>query len=299
MGDFVFKNIPTEGFDPEAGFIDRVSNPTPSRKSYTSEVTQFDEQSDVPVNRLSNPSVRSAAHNMNLPDDTPRISNSFPTKRVTVQEDEVLVLPEEASYDSSRASNPTPTRRGYTPVSPFYRDVPVVKSPIPVLSDDPYSRASNPTPTRRRSSKSTFADNEKATADTLIGTENDRVSNPTPRRRDNSSLNFSEPTTMNNAASVSLNDESLLRASNPTPTRRNGMSVQPVPTEKYEKDAEPVLSFSGLSNLDRSGVIGLERESNPTPTRRIFSMEAPPSDDEDDNNENDNRFSNYTPTHRR
>ena len=33
MSDLVFKHIPKEGFDPNTGFSERTSNPTPSRLS--------------------------------------------------------------------------------------------------------------------------------------------------------------------------------------------------------------------------------------------------------------------------
>ena len=41
MDDLVFKNIPVEGFDPQSGFSDRVSNPTPSRSGAVAEVPRM------------------------------------------------------------------------------------------------------------------------------------------------------------------------------------------------------------------------------------------------------------------
>lgn len=83
MSDLVFKHIPEEGFDPNTGFSERTSNPTPSRRSSVDG---------------SIPTAPTEENNSDL-----RLSHPMPSGR----SGEDL----EAATIDSRASNPTPTRR--------------------------------------------------------------------------------------------------------------------------------------------------------------------------------------------
>ena len=83
MSDLVFKHIPKEGFDPNTGFSERTSNPTPSRRSSVDG---------------SIPTAPTEENNSDL-----RLSHPMPSGR----SGEDL----EAATIDSRASNPTPTRR--------------------------------------------------------------------------------------------------------------------------------------------------------------------------------------------
>ena len=83
MSDLVFKHIPEEGFDPDMGFSERTSNPTPSRRSSVDS---------------SIPTIPTEENNSDS-----RLSHPMPSGR----SGEEL----EAATIDSRASNPTPTRR--------------------------------------------------------------------------------------------------------------------------------------------------------------------------------------------
>lgn len=296
MDDLVFKNIPVEGFDPQSGFSDRVSNPTPSRSGAVVGVPEDEISVPVSDSRLSNPSVRSGNNDMSFSGDASRLSNPTPSRKPTSKVD----MEEQGSEADtisvtdplSRASNPTPTRRGSRSISPgdavfsgagFVPDVSV--------NDDPYSRASNPTPTRRRRNSAAVSSTDAPVFGTAAGVNLSRASNPTPRRRATMD-NSDQP----NTESMSfVADEPFSRASNPTPTRRGNTAVV-MPQEFISSDENASLSFASVTDPYGAGRTEDSRASNPTPTRRLFGSDSAPTDDEYDDS---SRLSNISPSSRK
>lgn len=296
MDDLVFKNIPVEGFDPQSGFSDRVSNPTPSRSGAVVGVPEDEISVPVSDSRLSNPSVRSGNNDMSFSGDASRLSNPTPSRKPTSKADMEEQVPEADTLSVtdpfSRASNPTPTRRGSKAVSPIDTSF-SEPEPEPVVSDsdDPYSRASNPTPTRRRGNSAAVPSPDTPVFGTMAGVDMSRASNPTPRRRtttDNSDAQNSEP--MNFVA-----DEPFSRASNPTPTRRGSAAIV-MPEEFTSSDETASLSFASVTDPYGAGRTEDSRASNPTPTRRLFGTDSAPTDDEYDDS---SRLSNISPSSRK
>lgn len=292
MDDLVFKNIPVEGFDPQSGFSDRISNPTPSRNGGIAEVLGDEISVSGSDSRLSNPSVRSGNNNMSFSGEASRLSNPTPSRKPVSNVDVDKQVPEadilSVTDPFSRASNPTPTRRGFRAVSPTDTSF-SEPDPVPVVfdSDDPYSRASNPTPTRRRGNSAAVPSPDG----TIAGVDMNRASNPTPRRRttkDNSDTPDSEP--MNFVA-----DEPFSMASNPTPTRRGSTAIV-MPKEFTSSDETVSLSFASVTDPYGAGCTEDSRASNPTPARRLFGSDSAPTDDEYDDS---SRLSNISPSSRK
>ena len=151
MSDLIFKHIPEEGFDPNTGFSERTSNPTPSRRSSVDG---------------SIPTAPTEENNSDL-----RLSHPMPSGR----SGEDL----EAATIDSRASNPTPTRR---------RTMTSVESDVVSYEGD--SRPSNPTPTRQRTGNTPIPEKPVSLSFSSVGgaygannTDGGRASNPTPTRR--------------------------------------------------------------------------------------------------------------------
>ena len=192
----------------------------------------------------------------------------------------------------SRASNPTPTRRGsrsISPVAAVFSGAEIV--PDVSANDDPYSRVSNPTPTRRRGNSAAVSSTDAPVFGAMAGVDMSRASNPTPRRRttiDNSDAQNSEP--MNFVA-----DEPFSMASNPTPTRRGSTAVV-MPQEFISSDETASLSFASVTDPYGAGRTEDSRASNPTPTRRLFGSDSAPTDDEYDDS---SRLSNISPSSRK
>lgn len=155
MSDLVFKHIPEEGFDPNTGFSERTSNPTPSRRSSVDG---------------SIPTAPTEENNSDL-----RLSHPMPSGR----SGEDL----EAATIDSRASNPTPRR-----CKEF--DTPVMTSTGSFTPEQIASRASNPTPTRQRTGNTPIPEKPVSLSFSSVGgaygannTDGGRASNPTPTRR--------------------------------------------------------------------------------------------------------------------
>lgn len=289
MDDLVFKNIPVEGFDPQSGFSNRVSNPTPSRSGITPEMPRDDMSAPVFESRLSNPSVRLESADISFSSDLSRLSNPTPSRKVATNEATDSVTPQidsSASAESfSRISNPTPTRRASMPETPTAFGASETEV---LINDDPYSRASNPTPTRRRVN---ISSNDTPIFGTITGVDMSRASNPTPRRRtttDNSDLPNTETTSF-------VADEPFSRVSNPTPTRRGNTSIV-MPGEFTSSDEVASLSFASVTDPYGAGRTEDSRASNPTPTRRLFGSDSVPTDDEYDDS---SRLSNISPSSRK
>ncbi|MBE6843101.1 MAG: hypothetical protein E7510_09785 [Ruminococcus sp.] len=163
MGDLSFKDIPSEGFNSDCGFTDRISNPTPSRKS------------SVVDDRISNPVPRES--------DFDRLSNATPTRKrnndtdvstVPFSSDDKRVMSD--ASNCFRASNPTPDRRKRGADS-----FQVPKSDE--QASDSYSRASNPTPTRRRRSELSSPPVTFSSLGADVSDDVSRASNPTISNR--------------------------------------------------------------------------------------------------------------------
>lgn len=298
MDDLVFKNIPAEGFDPQSGFSDRVSNPTPSRNGGT--VDAPEDEFVVPVSesdRLSNPSIRTGNGDMSFSGEISRLSNPTPSRKQSPVDDTVKPViqddsPTHVVDEFSRASNPTPTRRSANSVQPFNdSDTDVESVPNVAAIDDPYSRASNPTPTRRRRSASEVP--EPVLYGVIPDVDISRASNPTPRRRAGEIP--ITPDTSGTDPMAFVPDKTFSRASNPTPTRRGG-SAPIIPEDPSIADDSSSLSFSSVTDPYGSGIAEDSRASNPTPTRRIFGTDTAPSDDDYDDS---NRLSNISPSSRK
>lgn len=242
MDDLVFKNIPVEGFDPQSGFSNRVSNPTPSRSGVTPEMSRDDMSAPVFESRLSNTSVRLESADISFSSDLSRLSNPTLSHKVATNEATDSVTPQIDSSASaepfSRISNPTPTRRASMPET----STALGASETEVLiNDDPYSRASNPTPTRRRVN---ISSNDTPIFGTITGVD-------------------------------------MSRASNLTPTRRGNTSIV-MPGEFTSSDEVASLSFASVTDPYGAGRTEDSRVSNPTPTRRLFGSDSVPTDDEYD-----------------
>lgn len=283
MEDLLFKNIPAEGFDPNCGFTDRISNPTPSR-SNTESATGHEQRPPVDNNRLSNVQTRDSSIT-GYSDVTDRLSNATPSRRnlstesipqstqSTYNDNERM----SSTFDASRASNPTPSRR-----------VAVSSSSYASPSADDYSRASNPTPTRRF--QNVFSESPVTFPNVITETEDlSRASNPTPTRR--STENIYEYSTASQNATV-LAEDVESRLSNTIPTRRERECSSPF----FDSDTAESLTFESADNPYGVGVpsgISDSRASNPTPTRR--TAQTSPVQEEGFNFDND-RLSNYTPS---
>lgn len=351
MDDLLFKNIPAEGFDPNCGFSERISNPTPSRtaavddrlsstQTRESVSTGYSDDSD----RLSNatPTRRTVAPTIPSPPNSPcsfdgsdrmssatdrsrmsntsserttstfttsqptsfgnateysdiadRMSSATPTRRRSA--DSVPVPPPTvlndgqrglSEVDDSRASNPTPTRRGRTD-NPF--EVP--NSYIPPVDSD--SRVSNPTPTRRRQSGSSEPPVTFSSLGVEVPDDVGRASNPTPTRR--SSVSAVPPISEQSGISISATEDDIQsRMSSPTPTRRTQHGFVSPFVDDSSVQTKP-LSFA--SATDPYGVDD-SRASNPTPTRRDSQSQSIFQDEGFGFNDDD-RMSSCTPSSRK
>lgn len=301
MDDLIFKNIPAEGFDPQTGFSDRFSNPTPSRTGSVSDDSIDETLSPTFDNRLSNPFVRTNVSDTSFSGESTRLSNPTPSRRsgtVAAEFSEDVPAIQSGSDPFSRASNPTPTRRGTKELSPFdsaeteSQDFSSLSVSAPI--DDPCSRASNPTPTRRRSA-TVASDMDSSSFGVVSGVDVSRASNPTPRRRTGETP-FSAPISNGETMPMSfVPDETFSRASNPTPTRRGDAASLPTDSSQITVDTSSLL-FSSVTDPYGTGLTEDSRASNPTPTRRVFGSDEAPSDDEYDDS---NRLSHITPSSRK
>ncbi|MCM1508167.1 MAG: hypothetical protein NC177_13715 [Ruminococcus flavefaciens] len=254
MDDLLFKNIPTEGFDPNCGFTDRISNPTPSRNSQSNGVSSVSKPDDrlsswherprnstgysEPTDRLSNatPSRRNTVPNYPVDqgrassfDESDRMSSVVGSRLSNTNSDRgnLSVSPQAApvangfnTYDdmADRMSSISPTRRGSS-------DGISVPPPLPAgeveeqrtVDATDFSRASNPTPTRRESTSNPY----ETFSDLPIDGDS-RVSNPTPTRRRQNAF-VEQPVTF--ASFGSEIPEEVNRISNPTPTRRDTSGI--------------------------------------------------------------------------
>ncbi len=292
MSDLVFKNIPAEGFDPQTGFSERLSNSTPSRSHTFTDTPTNEISTPISDDRLSNLSVRPRNNDMDFSEDMSRLSTPTPShKQMLITDENETISQMNMSSETdplSRASNPTPTRRRAK--SNFDASVSEKRSAFEVFAaDDPYSRVSLPTPTRREINFTPLPD--APISGTIDGVDMNRVSNPTPRRRDtgeNQGLPDSVP--MNFVA-----DEHFSRASNSTPTRRCDNAAV-IPEESSVIDETLSLSFASVTDSYDKELTEDARASNPTPTRRIFGSDNAPSNDEYDDN---SRLSNISPSSRK
>lgn len=286
MEDLLFKNIPAEGFDPNCGFTDRISNPTPSRSN--SESAMAHEQCPPVDDRLSN--VQTCESSVTgYSDITDRLSNVAPSRRnlstESVPQDTQLPCNDNermsSIFDASCASNPTSSCR-------------VVAGSSSCISPsvDDYSRASNPTPTRRFQ----YAFSEPPVTFQNVNTEMEedlsRVSNPTPTRRSTEKTYETSTTQPNVIDHLQMTEDVESRLSNITTTRRKIDDSSPF----FDSDTAESLTFESVENPYGVGVqfgIGDSRTSNSTPTRR--TIQAPPAQEEGFNNDSV-RLSNYTPS---
>lgn len=251
MDDLIFKNIPTEGFDTESRFTERVSNPTPSRKNST--ISSADTSFSVSEQYCSN----------------------YSTENPSAQ-------PQDFSQDS-RLSNPTPTRRRR--ISNETMSAPVISG---VSADDYNSRLSSATPTRRcRQEENT----NNSSFGVISGVESSRNSNPTPRRRGNSFVSeILPPPKTEQRQSDSY--QTRLEVSEPSESTYNIPPINSV-SDQAEDDEES-LSFASVDNpygVEENNI----RISVPPIVRKPFESETI----SDSNNADNNRLSNYTPTHRK
>ena len=146
MNDLIFKNIPAEGFDTENGFTERVSNPTPSRKN--SPASSVDTSFSVSEQHFSNSSTENPSVQPQTFSQESRLSNPTPTRRRRIS-DETMATPTisvtSADDYNSRLSNTTPTRR-------CRQEKNTSNSSFGVILGVDSSRDSNPTPSRRGNS---------------------------------------------------------------------------------------------------------------------------------------------------
>lgn len=279
MDDLLFKNIPAEGFDPNCGFTDRISNPTPSRNSQSNRGSN----PSKPDDRLSSWHER-PRNSDDYSEPTDRLSNATPRRRNIASDASVHQSQSNEYAESDRMSTVVGSRlsninsdRGASSVSPQ------------VTSDtngfgaysDAADRMSSVSPTRRRSSDgvsvpppiSAGVVEEQRKVDVI---DFSRASNPTPTRRESTSSPYET------FSDLPIDGDS--RASNPTPTRRrqNAFVEQPV-------------TFASLGSEIPEEV---NRISNPTPTRRDtrgnLDSTVQPSADSDIQS----RMSSTTPTRR-
>lgn len=222
MEDLLFKDIPAEGFDPNCGFTDRISNPTPTRSNIESAAVH--QQCSTVDDRMSN--AQTGDNDITgYSSNTDRLSNATPSRRnssnrSTSQSIQTNYNSSEeisSAFDASRASNPTPSRRASVSSS--------VSSP-----EDDYSCPSNPTPTRRF--QDAFVEPPIMFPDAVTEAEEsyNRPSNPTPTRRGSRvSSSFFNSDTAESLTFESTDDPYGVgvqsgvvenRASNPMPTRR-------------------------------------------------------------------------------
>lgn len=183
------------------------------------------------------------------------------------------VQPQMLSQES-RLSSPTPTRRRR--VSD--------KTIIAASSDDYNSRLSNATPTRRCSRKT---DNSSSTV--ISGAESGRDSNPTPRRRVNSFISEVLPSPETEQLQPDFHNNQSESTLNRTD---NILPVNPVP-DQTEEDVES-LSFTSVDNPYGLKENNIRTSASPI-VRKPFESETVSGSDNADNN----RLSNYTPTHRK
>lgn len=296
MDELLFKNIPAEGFDPNCGFTDRISNPTPSRNS------QGNGGSDPskPDDRLSSQQERPSS-SADYSEPTDRLSNATPRRRNIAPDAPIHQSRSNAYAESDRMSTVVGSRlsninsdRGASSVSPqvasntnefgAYSDVAdrmssvsptrrrkgdgvPVPPPIPAgvveeqrtVDVTDFSRASNPTPTRRESTSSPYE-----TFSNLPIDGDSRASNPTPTRRRQDAF-VEQPVTF--ASLGSEMPEELNRISNPTPTRRDAR-------ENPGFTVQPSTDFDIQSRM-----------SSTTPTRREKNIINPFVDSIDENTE--------------
>lgn len=279
MDDLLFNNIPAEGFDPNCGFTDRISNPTPSRNSQCSGVST----ASIPDDRLSSQQGRTSS-SAGYSEPTDRLSNATPTRRnitpnAPVHQSNSNVYDESdrmSTVVGSRLSN-TNSDRGTSSVLPQTTSATNRFGAYSDVAD----RMSSVSPTRRRCNEGvpppppipSGVVEEQRTVD---ATDFSRESNPTPTRRESTSNPYE---TFSN---LPIDGDS--RTSNPTPTRRrqNAFAEQPV-------------TFASLGSEISEEV---DRISNPTPTRRDarrnMDFAAQPSTDSDIQS----RMSSTTPTRR-
>ena len=292
MDDLVFKNIPAEGFDPQIGNNGRFSNPSLSRIDVVPNVPQNESNSPSHESSLSDLSVKKCDDNTDHYDESSRLSNPTPSRRGKTASGKISDI-QSVSDPLSRISNPTPTRRGTSETSCF-ESVLQDFSPSSVsdMENEAFARASNPTPTRRKVSVKNI---NVPDLGTVSGSDGDRASNPTPRRRIGDSP-FSMHLSEGDASQMnSIHDEDFLRASNPTPTRRGGTTSM-FPKDAPEFDEKSSLSFTSVTDPYGAGRTEDSRASNPTPTRRLFGSDSAPTDDEYDDS---SRLSNISPSSRR
>ena len=223
MDDLIFKNIPAGGFNTETGFTERVSNPTPSRKS-----------------------VVAPSESVSLPDLEQRFSNPTPSRRVgetteSFQSPPQQMYPQDYSRDS-RLSNPTPTRRKHGNNEPV---IPVPVSPV----DDSCSRLSNITPTRRRQ-QSQSQSSDFPSFGVIHDTEMSRASNPTPRRRKNEFVP-EEPLLTNSEPQQQSSSETPEMTENIENKKDESFPIEPIFTQTLENDIlvdleQKQLEFSSI-----------------------------------------------------
>lgn len=283
MEDLLFKNIPAEGFDPNCGFTDRISNPTPSRSNSDSAVEH--EQCPSLDDRLSSVQTRDSSI-AGYSDVTDRLSNVAPSRRnLSAKSVPQYTQPPcedsermSSAFDASRASNPTPSRRGSA----------INTSP----SADDYSRVSNPTPTRRLQNVFFEPPVTFSGVATEIGEDLSRASNPTPTRRS------TEKTYETSAIQPSVADHSQMtenvesRLSNITATHQKAENT----SQFFDSETTESLTFESAENPYGVGLqpeTDVSRASNPTPTRRTLQS---PSIKEDSFNDDSDRLSNYIPS---
>lgn len=301
MDDLLFKNIPAEGFDPTSA-TDRASNPTPSRMGTPSPPPQDDIMTFSLESQLANLGASTESESPTLSSFTGDARLSNPTATVhsvagsaTSESDELSSNPNQHPIErSERASNPTPTRRGASPVQPL-PDATV--SPLPVQHGDIYSRASNPTPTRRTVDAPVLDTASTPSFSEAIGLSPDnRPSNPTPRRRASNTASSSFPNIADSQLSETLPDEALSRASNPTPTRRRSSQLQ-FPIEQSQP-VEPFATPAATESFS-APVSSDSRASNPTPTRRRGTIDQAANNGSDTFDDPSSRLSNPTSSNRR
>ena len=309
MDDLIFKNIPAGGFNTETGVTERVSNPTPSRKS-----------------------VVAPSEGVSLPDSEQRFSNPTPSRRVgetteSFQSPPQQMYPQDYSRDS-RLSNPTPTRRKHGNNETV---APVPVSPV----DDSCSRLSNITPTRRRQ-QSQSQSSDFASFGVIHDTEMSRASNPTPRRRNTQFVPeepllinsepqqqpFSETPEMTEDTENTLKPNDDITPIEPMFTQilENDMSVDleqkqlefssvPTISEKVESTSEQTEETSLITpifdqKLEDDESLSFASVDNPygvekgevnisEPVRIPFEADTP------EKSINDGRMSQITPTHRK
>lgn len=284
MDDLLFKNIPAEGFDPDCGFTNRASNPTPSRTSApiddrlsnpllsNSSSAGYSDASD----RLSNAtptrraSVVVATSHSNFggisdrPDEIDRMSSATPTRRmVNNVASSITPLPSDDGQrmldvpDALRASNPTPTRRS-SAVNPFEVPKEIERS------DDSDSRASNPTPTRRRGSVPSEPPITFASLGVEVYDDVSRASNPSPTRKNPCVAELPISSVSSVVAQTPKEDEGS-RMSVPTPSRRTQVEFKDV---DVDEDSVQQETFSFASVDSSYGISSDSRASNPTTSNR-------------------------------